>query len=141
MSRALVLGEEQRELIRYSLAMAREKPVSLDYVIANRLPNESKVVSYRDKPTCERPPSVMFELPVGFTVAISIEEQPAGRCKHLSVSVDAKGALPPPAAFRMIAAEFGMDCEQGLMWIEEFAPGRSAVNLVTLDEPTDETKH
>lgn len=47
-------------------------------------------------------------VPVGYRVCFSMEHQPIGLCRHLSVSVDKPGALPNPEAVNMIMAELGM---------------------------------
>jgi hypothetical protein len=81
----------------------------------------------------ERPLSQQVIIPHGFRAAFSIEEQPGGLVRHLSVSVDegADQRMPNPMQFEMIAAEFGFTSfDQG--WTEEFDPGRWAVNVVEL---------
>jgi hypothetical protein len=99
-----------------------------------------------DKPTMmladrpagfKRPQSEIVELPVGYRANISFEEQPAGLCRHLSVSVDRPGMLPSIDAFAMIAHAFGFSAaHHSQVWVEEFKPGQNAVNVVQLDEPT-----
>jgi hypothetical protein len=72
-------------------------------------------------------------LPRGYRVALTFEEQPLGMCKHLSISVDEPGSLPNPHAVAMICHEYGMRFPPlGRMWLEEFAKGHSAINLVDL---------
>src|SRR4051812_45093272 len=44
-----------------------------------------------------RPPSTHVMFDGGFEVAISFEEQPAGICRHMSVSVPGFGKLPNPS--------------------------------------------
>jgi hypothetical protein len=71
-------------------------------------------------------------------VAFSFEEQPVGLCRHLSVAVAKKGKLPHPAAVEMIAKAFGFTSFPpvgGNIWIEEYEPGRRAINVVEVAEP------
>ncbi len=71
-------------------------------------------------------------------VAFSFEEQPVGICRHLSVSVVKKGKLPHPAAVAMICEAFRFTSfppVDGNVWIEEYEPGRRAINVVEVAEP------
>jgi hypothetical protein len=76
--------------------------------------------------------------PGGFHAAFSIEQQPAGFCSHLSISVERKGKMPSLEAVQMIAEEFGVPFPPDKAWNEEFEPGQYAVNLLSLMAPTDE---
>jgi hypothetical protein len=72
------------------------------------------------------------------TAAFSFEEQPAGICRHLSISVEQKGKLPHPAAIAMIAEAFGFTAfppAAGKVWVEEYEPDRHAINIVEVAEP------
>jgi len=71
-------------------------------------------------------------------VAFSFEEQPVGICRHLSVAVVKKGKLPHPEAVAMICEAFhffSFPPRDGNVWIEEYEPGRRAINVVELAEP------
>ena len=50
-----------------------------------------------------------MEIAMGFMVTFSIEEQPPGLYRHISVSVDGEGAAPNIEAVNMIMHEFGFD--------------------------------
>jgi hypothetical protein len=65
----------------------------------------------------------------GYRAVYSIEEQPCGWCRHLSVSVDAEGKLPSIPAVEVLMGEFGFsgtinDCLN--VWVEE----NMAVNIL-----------
>lgn len=45
-------------------------------------------------------------IPIGFYVTYTVEKQPIGYYKHLSVSIDDEDMLPNPAAIEMIMKEF-----------------------------------
>ena len=73
-------------------------------------------------------------LSFGYKCVYSEEQQNVGICKHLSVSLATPGRLPNPGVVEEILPLFDMhtpmhDC---IIDIEEFAPGRSAVNVVEL---------
>jgi hypothetical protein len=56
----------------------------------------------------DRPEHVIM-IPYGYRVVYSIEDQPVGRIKHISVSVDDSKALPSIPALAEIAGLFGFD--------------------------------
>ena len=135
MTRALIIGPETQTKIDAAITRARAKPpLSTDALRAGAV--EGDVIKLSDrKPGFERGhASENVLIPVGYRAAISFEQQPPGLCRHLSVSVDAPGMAPSEPAILMIAEAFGMRLPgPGAVWIEEFAPGHFAVNLVTLD--------
>jgi hypothetical protein len=47
------------------------------------------------------------EIPRGYKVVFSLEDQPAGRVRHLSVSVNRPGLCPSPQAVQAIMEEIG----------------------------------
>lgn len=92
-----------------------------------------------------RPPSAQVLIPFGFRAALSFEDQPAGISCHLSISLDTPGLLPIPLACQMIAEEFGFNygdminaAKEGncSIWLEEFAPGHEAVNILWVEQQT-----
>jgi hypothetical protein len=91
--------------------------------------------------TRHRPEQVL--IPVGYRAMLSFEEQPAGIFMHLSVSVERDDPKwnPSVPAFQMIAEAFGIDpkgANVGSVWLEEYEPGRHAVNIIVLVEPKKE---
>jgi len=77
-----------------------------------------------------------IELPVAYAVSFSIEtNHPGGRsARHLSMSVSRPGRTPIPEAVWMVAQELGFagSIEQGVVWLEDLADDRAAVNLLQL---------
>lgn len=77
-------------------------------------------------------------IPIGFRCVFTIERQPIGWCKHLSVSVDAGEKIPNLVAVAEIAKEFGMRIKThddfDFMWTENTADGTVAVNALRLVE-------
>lgn len=133
--RALIIGDAERALIAEAVRRAREHPVSFDEVrrFKDAVPQDRPHLRLADRRMEPRrvPMSEGVELPGGFRCAISFEQQPIGLCRHLSVSVDTPGPLPNLLAVGMIAEAFGFVAGmERRMWLEEFAPGHHAVNVV-----------
>ena len=95
--RPLIIGEEQRAEIQRVRRHAEAHPFSRADL--QRLIKTSVRIGNDPNFTCT--------LPVGFRVTFTIEEQPAGLCRHISVSVDTDGRWPSEAAVEMIMQEFG----------------------------------
>jgi hypothetical protein len=76
----------------------------------------------------------MIDIPFGFTVTYTIEEQPQGWTRHLSVAADRPGRAPQPAAVEMLMREFGFRAagvrQIEIRWMEPLGNDRQAVNLV-----------
>lgn len=83
-------------------------------------------------------PGHRCDLPIGFRVVYSEEEQPIGWCRHLSVSVDAVDKTPNMKALEFIMAAFGfrnayVKHPEILVFVEPLSTG-IAVNLIELLE-------
>ncbi|WP_028164136.1 hypothetical protein [Bradyrhizobium elkanii] len=137
----LMIGATEREKIAELVAYAKAHPLSFE-TLRDGMVADTDVLELKDrKAGYERPASQHVVFPGGFRAAFSIEDQPAGLCAHLSVSVvgrSTKGACPNPEAVKMIAKEFGVPFPADKMWMEEYAPGEYAVNLVSLYAPKEE---
>lgn len=135
MTRALMITPDIRHKIKALKEKAAAHPIPIKKVMDKALAPEKEFevkLSDRD-PGKTYDAAEGFLIPVGYRVAYSVEEQPAGICAHLSISVDKKGKLPHPEAIKMIAFEFGCeDLKDSTGWIEEFEPGHDAVNVVWL---------
>ena len=75
-------------------------------------------------------------LPFGWRVAISCEEQPAGILLHISMNSPADGRVPNQHAMLMLVEALGhKEDDIASAWIEEYEPGKRAVNmLIVLEE-------
>lgn len=137
----LMVGATERERIAEIIAYAKAHPVLFEKLREGAV-DDRPVLKLEDrKPGYERPTSQHVLFPGGFRAAFSIEQQPAGLCKHLSVSVvnrSKAGMLPALQAVAVIAEEFGMPFPFDKIWQEEFAPGEYAVNLLSLYAPAQE---
>ena len=133
--RALLIDDDLRAACRAAMDRARKRPITSETldVLASQVPQGKPNLALADLPPgFKRPRSEHVEIPMGYRAAISFEEQPVGLCKHISVSVDKPGSLPNIPAFTEICALFDVKfvVGGGRFWIEEFAPGHSAVNFV-----------
>jgi hypothetical protein len=137
----LIIGATERREIAQVIAYAKAHPVLFDK-IRQGVVDHTAVLELKDrKPGYERPPSAHVIFPGSYRAAFSIEQQPAGLCSHLSVSVFGRaknGVCPSVEAVEMIAQEFGMPYPADKIWLEEFEPGEYAVNLLSLYAPTPE---
>lgn len=121
--RPLAIGEKEKKAIKQLIEYARTHPYSREKL-------QLIVDGMEQAPGDIKPYSI--SLPVGFKVVFTIEDQPMGICKHLSVSVDDPKKLPSPEAINMIAEEFGFvgtveNMEYGTVFLEEES---NAINII-----------
>ena len=137
----LIVGATEREKIAEIIAHAKANPVTFD-TVRQGIVSDTPLLRLKDRvPGVERPQSAHVTFPGGYRAAFSIEQQPAGLCTHLSISVvgrSRRGMMPSIEAVKMIADEFGVPFPSDRAWTEEFEPGEYAVNLVSLYAPTKE---
>ena len=137
----LIIGAAERAKIAAAVAYAKAHPI-LFSVLREGAVSDKEVVRLQDrKPGFERPASQHIEFPGGYRASYSVEQQPAGMCSHLSISVFGRakpGRMPSVEAIKMIAQAFGVPFPADRMWSEEFDPGEFAVNLLHLYAPTVE---
>jgi len=139
----LIIGEDERRLIREAIERAKANPVSIETVLKGKIKNPGAEITLADRPPgFERPASEHVKLGP-YLVAVSFERQPTGFCRHLSASVPTPGKVPSPAAMSVICQEFGFQTSfepskivksRGKIWLEEFEPGHNAVNVLELVE-------
>jgi hypothetical protein len=80
----------------------------------------------------------VVELPFGYRFVFSIEEQPFGWARHLSVSVDEVGMLPNEVAVETMMEHFGMGklADAKMAWVEKLPGQRNAINVISkMEEP------
>jgi hypothetical protein len=134
MVRALFIGEAERAACAAAASRAAKHPTPLEDSMrtAQAVPQGKAMLSLADRLGPFKPLDVeCVELPGGYQCAFSFEHQPIGLCRHLSVAVDTPGRMPHMAAVGMIAEAFGfVQGAERRIWVEEFAPGHHAVNVV-----------
>jgi hypothetical protein len=137
----LMIGATEREKVAKLVAYAKAHPLTFDTIRKAAVADASLVRLQDRQPGHERPPSQHILFPGGYRAAFSIEQQPAGLCTHLSISVfgrPRKGAMPSLEAVKVIAELFGVPFPPDKGWNEEFDPGEYAINLLSLYAPTPE---
>jgi hypothetical protein len=135
----LFIGPDERRRIAEIVAHAREHYAPWSALHEAALPkHDAFVLKLEDRnPGTERPQPMHIDLGT-FTAAFSFEEQPAGICRHLSVSTATVGKLPNELVVKMCCEAFGFTRwppEKGKIWLEEFRPGEFAVNVLEVAEP------
>jgi hypothetical protein len=137
----LIIGATERERIAEMIAYANAHALTFDKM-REAIVSDRPLLKLEDrKPGFERPPSQHVVLPGGYRCAFSVEQQPAGFCSHLSISVEGrsrKGMMPSLEAVQTIAQEFGVPFPPDKGWTEEFDPGEYAINLLSLYAPAKE---
>lgn len=68
----------------------------------------------------------------GWKIVFTIEDQPMGRSRHLSMSSPVAGKIPTPEAIDLITQALGFTDGPRQRYMEEFAPNHVAINVVQL---------
>jgi hypothetical protein len=142
----LVIGTVEQAAIAAALQRARKRPIPFDVLSASAIDQTTDVVTLEERRKhggdFHRPKSEQVMLPVGYRLAISYEEQPAGLCLHLSLSIDKPNKLPDPRALEMVVRACGIDLKNPpphRNWVEEFSLdgklGGVAWNVLYVVEP------
>lgn len=108
---ALILDDEAKESIKMLMCYAQSHVLFL--------PMMEKTLKGEQAPVGDNPDYVIY-IHEGYRIVFSIETQPIGMCKHLSISV--RGTYPHPTAVEQIMQEFGMGNKIGEVlnvWIED----------------------
>ena len=141
----LVDSPTVRAGIKKAIEIARKQMVPLSEVMdmAKLANQDSSCITLKDKKrekAVRKTQPVEVLIPEGYTANISFEEQPVGICKHLSIGFEnSPGKMPHPLAVQIVADMFGMKWkadepwEGSRIWMEEFAPGEFAINIVELE--------
>ena len=128
----IIVGNAERSDLKAAMARARAHPVPWELL---RRVSEDVEKSLADEP----PPAEFVDLPFGYVVAINFEEQPAGRCLHISVSGPWPRVAPNMVVCAMIFSALDVPEEADDVWTEEFLidgkkSGRT-LNVLWLVEP------
>lgn len=120
--RALLIDEKSKESVAKTMQYAEDHRYSRPYLLA--LMNGSNVSAPGDDPghCC-----YFFE---GFKSVFTIEEQPMGWSRHISISVADIEKVPHIEAVKMIMKEFGFDkpLEECHVYIEDSFP--KSINII-----------
>lgn len=134
----LIIDDRVKQEVADAVQRARAKPISFEILKAGAIP-DAAVVTLEDRPPDLKRPQSENVIIGSYRVAISFEEQPAGLCRHISVSTLAPATVPPRIVCEQIAALFGITRppSEGHIWLEEFEPGHFAVNFLLLEQASN----
>jgi hypothetical protein len=123
---AFILARDDENRIRNAARSALANPMSLDM-----LKRSAETGERADG--APRPQDV--ELPLGWRLNITCEEQPEGLCFHLSMSSPTPArTVPGPEAVRMVLDVLGCGDVWGPPWVEDFKEAGAfigrAVNVI-----------
>ena len=127
--RPLVVADAERAMIRRVIDHAARNVISRDRL--------QRTIAGEEKPVGDNPDFACV-IPVGYRCVYSLEEQPLGVCRHLSISVLGEGGAPNEAAVEMLATEFGFRGgleDMAHVWTEPVSAGKIAVNLLQAKQP------
>jgi hypothetical protein len=130
--RALVIGAREKAAIATLIAKAADHVTPLD---AGKHAAEFRSQTGVGENAMNE--ALTIDIPNGYSVTYTHEEQPGGVCRHMSVSVaDAPGRGPNPHAVAMLMQEFGFKNAFGgaHMWLDE---GELRAVIVNVLEPLD----
>ena len=120
--RILILDGETKDKLQNLVAYAENNPLTMD----DLLDTYNKQLA----PVGDMSGHVV-NLPFGFRVVYSIEQQVKGDVRHLSISVDDEGKLPNDVAVREVMKLIGFknELEKCIIKLEEIGPNRQAINV------------
>jgi hypothetical protein len=121
--RAMVIDDNVKRDLERLAAYAEKHVLSMDELL--------DMVNKQAPPPGDNK-NFVVEIPFGYRVVYTIEDQPAGKVRHLSVSVDKKGKLPSITAVEEIMRMIGFkgelsECKVGFESIDE---NQDAVNVL-----------
>lgn len=124
--RPLIIDENAKELISAMVVYAEANPLSMDDLL--------DTYNKQMNPIGDNPFHVV-NLSFGYRIVYSIEEQPKGKVRHLSMSVDEDEALPSIEAVSEIMRLIGFNGSLQepstiIVKLEEYAKNRQAVNVL-----------
>jgi hypothetical protein len=134
---AIIVGEAERAKLKAALVRARAHPVPWEK-LKHSTTSQNATNTGHEAHDC--PPAEFVNLPFGYVVAVSFEQQPAGMCLHISVSGSWPRVAPNMTVCAMVFSALDLPAEANDVWTEELLLdgelGGRTVNAVWLVEPT-----
>jgi hypothetical protein len=134
----IIVGETERAKLKAAMARARAHPVPWEELkrrtTAQDETNTGHIEDIHDTASAE-----FVNLPFGYVIAITFEEQPAGMCLHISVSGPWPRVSPNMVVCALVFSALDLPAEADDVWTEELLIdnlGRRAFNALWLVEPT-----
>jgi hypothetical protein len=138
----LFIGPDETDQIEAAVAAARARPTPWEVLqqvgqpIPDHLKLEDRHAGVEDARRAYPSHHVMLGT---YHCAISFEYQRERLFRHLSVSSANPNMVPGEAVIDMVSRAFGFSgwppSRPYNVWVEEYEPGRNAVNLVELADP------
>lgn len=131
----LVLGAEQGVELDMLRLRAIAKPVDMHGIMERLKTPEGKRLHM------DQMNNQTVEIPFGFLVTYSIEKQPMGLCRHMSMSSPREGRLPAIEAVQWICSALGFTGRIGdgthKIWIEDLTRDaqQTRANAVNVVQP------
>ena len=126
--RPFAWGPEQEEIVAQLRSYAEHNPLSQERM--------QRLMARLDPPPGDDP-SYRCILPVDYSCVFTVEWQPIGFVRHLSVSTPDSGRVPNNVMLQMIMPAFGFRSKDifGMMrkrlaWLEDLGGGHKAVNMI-----------
>jgi hypothetical protein len=123
----LIIGQSQKSELARLREKAAAEPIDVRAVL-EQVKSPQGLTAHH-----ERMKAYTILIPTAFAVTYSIETgQPAGTCRHLSMSSARHGRTPTPEAVWMVAAELGFTggLSACAVWQEDIGEGDQAINVV-----------
>jgi hypothetical protein len=146
MSGVLYIGEEEKAAIAAAVAAARANPTpweAMSGLVQNEGDRRTDTLMLDERQHPEETTELRRQYPpqrlrLGtYTICLSFMWQPTGLMRHLSISARDPGKVPGEEVVSMVIKEFGFSDwppkRPYRVWVEEFAPGHMAINLVELE--------
>lgn len=128
MARALLIGKDEEAAIAALREKAAAAPIAQDVL-------QFRAFRASSGEFVEPFPEFTIQIPQGYTVSYTVELQPPGPCRHMSVSIDSK-KLPHIEAVKLLMKEFRfINPIENVFIIESImGDGRKSINVI---EPLD----
>lgn len=119
----LVLGPEEKESLKTLREYAETHPMTMDDLLD---------IINGDRGSAGDFPEFTRNIPVGYRVVFSVEQQVSGDIRHLSISYDKD--IPPLEAVELIMGEMGFEDLPDFtrVHIEDIGDGQVAINVLQL---------
>ena len=135
---AFMIGPDDQDRLRAACVHVRKRPTPWGKIkegVIKKAHAWSLTLADRESLPEVTREIVNVMLPFGWRVAISCEEQPAGILLHISMNSPADGRVPNPHAMLMLVQTLGHTQDDiASTWIEEYEPGKRAVNMLIMLE-------
>jgi hypothetical protein len=126
-TRPFIIDDNLRKKIASLVTHAEKNPFTMDDLL--------DIKNGREKPAGDYD-EFTLNLPFGYRIVYSIEEQPKGKIRHLSMSVNEDEKLPNEFVVREVMKLIGFknELENCEVFLESISLSRQAVNVLEIIE-------